>query len=135
MDDLVAFLAARLDEDEAAATAVRVARSADPAFREAAGRWTLREHPSESAMIRDGNGNVVVFDEGAPSDEEAAHIARHDPARALREVEAMREILTAYVKTEAGGYRGDGWIAFRFAVETLAEVWSGHPDYRPEWKP
>ena len=56
-------------------------------------------------------------------------------ARMRREVAAMRDILTAYVKIEADGHRDNGWIALRFAVETLAAIWSDHPDYRAERKP
>ena len=53
----------------------------------------------------------------------------------LREVGAGREILTAYIKVEAYRRRDDAWIAFRFAAETLAAVYSDHPDHRLEWEP
>jgi hypothetical protein len=115
--DPAEFLAARLDEDEAAA------------------RELLRGHPGPwrvglASDVRDSAGEVVVADECHWSP--MPHIARHDPARVLREVEAKREILTAYIKAEADGHRGNGWIALRFAVEALATAWSDHVDYRDE---
>ena len=96
---MVAFVRARLDEDEARARRVQ-------------------------AALDDGWN---YFDE-TPTE-------LIDPARALREVEAKRDILTAYVKIETDGHRDNGWIALRFAVETLAAIWSDHPDFRPEWAP
>ena len=67
MDDLVAFLAARLDEDEAAA------RAAEPFYED-------RDLVSE--MVHIG------FDAEVPQ-----HAERHDPARVLREIAAKRAIL------------------------------------------
>lgn len=55
----------------------------------------------------------------------AGHIARHDPARVLREVEAKRRILALHEElNEPHLYE---------AVQHLAAVWSDHPGYRPEW--
>ena len=103
------FLTARLDEDEAMAKAA----------------WGVEW---------DWRYVAQPFGE-RPSIAHTVHIARHDPARVLREVEAKREILTAYIKAEADGHRGNGWIALRFAVEALTAAWSDHGDYRPGWKP
>jgi len=128
VDDLTAFVRARLDEDEAAALAAGGGVHCQ--------EWDALPAGHQESCVEDGHGDGVVGPyEGSPTLAQARHIARHDPGRALREVEAKRDILTAYIKTEAGGYRGEGWIAFRFAVETLAMVWSDHPDCRPEWKP
>jgi Family of unknown function (DUF6221) len=102
MDEWTAFVSARLDEDEAAAKAAQDVRA----------EWYLAcaDDPVIVGALRE-------------------HVGRHGPARVLREVEALRAILTAYIKIEAHGDRDRGWIAFRFAVETLAEAWSDHPDY------
>lgn len=167
MDDLVAFVRARLDEDEE--TAKAAARSGNQ-FTEAGDhdpRWQrmtghnggeIRDMCSyaghEAQERRDGrpHGCVVVFDEGAPGPEQAAHIARHDPARALREVAAKRELITFAPENAAAidGEWGDGHEAAEIAaglcadhgmeaaneiLGPLAAVWSDHPDYRPEWKP
>ena len=133
---LAEFLAARLDEDEAAAKAA--AHGND-------GRWVLQGHPSESAIIWDSNGSAVVYDEGSPTEAEAAHIALHDPNRELREVEAGRTILAAYgavlrdcesVGDPARRPRLYGeHDGLHMAVTHLAAVYSDHPDYRQEWKP
>lgn len=109
MSDLVAFLRARLDEDEAAAKDVRYV-------------WP------------------TAFD------------VTLNPARVLREAEAKRAILDehspAYPVTfpEPSGQPACGvchtggwdWDPERWpcpTVRALAAVYSGHPDYRAEWKP
>lgn len=81
MDDLIAFLRARLDETEAAAKA---------AGDDEAGRtWTGSDNGyPDGGTVTDGRGRTVVCDEGAPDTAQALHIGRHDPARVLREVEA-----------------------------------------------
>lgn len=113
-DDLVAFLRARLDEDEAAAKL---------AAREG-GTWT-QDDPQRYPGSISSLGGQVVYAEGAPDENQAPHIARHDPARVLREVEAKRAILDEYLA--APGWPQD--------VVLLAAVYSDHPDYRDEWKP
>src|SRR6266576_4463664 len=85
MSDLVAFLRARVDEDEAAARL---------AAREG-GTWT-QDDPVRFPGAISSLGGQVVYDEGAPDENQAPHIARHDPARVLREVEAKRAILAEY---------------------------------------
>jgi hypothetical protein len=130
-------LAARLDEDEATAKA---AAQSGSQFAEPGGhdpRWQRMEghnggeirdmcsHPGyELHERRAGHprGCIVVFDEGAPGPEQAAHIARHDPARALRFVDAVRAIIR-----ESNG-EGHGWAehepayyaGLNFAVIALA---------------
>jgi hypothetical protein len=69
-DDLISFVRARLDEDEAAA-------------RDAAPFYADRDLVAE--MVEEG------FDAEVPE-----HAQRHDPARALREVAAKRAILVMY---------------------------------------
>lgn len=83
IDALAEFNRARLDEDEAAAKAA------------GSGTWLLRSHPSESVVIHELGGGSVVYDEGSPSEGEAAHITRQDPARILRDVQAKRDLITA----------------------------------------
>lgn len=140
MDDLTAFVTARLDEDEAAAIA-----AGDGAAESA--RWRTREHPSDSGIVRDGQGAVVIYDEGVPSDEDAAHIARHDPDRALRDVAAKRAIVARHKPLSGVGGMYCAWCSddtdtaslnWRWPcpdIRDLAAVYSGHPDYRQEWAP
>jgi hypothetical protein len=70
----------------------------------------------------------------------AAHVAMHDPARVLREVEAKRAIMEQHPEGE------DGWCGDQMALtgckwerwpcptlRHLAAAYSDHPDYREEW--
>ncbi|MFV2094840.1 DUF6221 family protein [Micromonospora sp. LOL_014] len=84
MSDLIAWLREQLDEDE------RVAREASTASAE----W--REGSSWLADLRDPlPSQRRALRPGAKllSDADARHIARHDPARVLAEVEARRAII------------------------------------------
>lgn len=166
VDDLVAFLRDRLDEDEAGVRALTVPHDwhtgpgDDPDWtdEELVCMWPPEFHtPYE--QDKHWRGLTV---EGPAT---AAHIARHDPARVLREVEAKRRILDdllaaqhfvcddhwftccAATQEHDGGTcpRGDHQhsqactcgLADRTAqhVRTLAAVYADHPDYRPEWAP
>jgi hypothetical protein len=83
MDDLIAFLNARLDEDEAAA-------------KQAAGGIHGRRE-NYKAIVADAadpdNWAIVDLSPLAEDEYLGTHIARHDPARVLREVAAKRAIL------------------------------------------
>jgi hypothetical protein len=128
VDDLVQFLRARLDEDAARA--------------EAAGgdSWRRQEHPSETVAVYDSKGEPVVYDEGWPSEAQAEHIVRHDPARVLRGIEADRALLNQYVEVAANDVNeleyAHGWAnALGFAVRLRGIRFADHPDYREEWRP
>jgi hypothetical protein len=138
-DDLVAFLRARLDEDEAAA------REATP------GPWTVNGPIGDDAIYADDQGVCVVgggrwggeasvFDR----DGDKRHIARHDPARVLAEVDAKRRILDLWSAAfqnprDAAQFAGPDWDrvrdAARWTVRKLAAPYADHPDYREEWRP
>lgn len=84
MDDLVEWLRAQLDEDE------RIARAAG-------GRdWMLLSVPRFSTP--GDPGEVEIGDQlvALPTPEVAQHIAAHDPARVLREIDAKRQLLDAH---------------------------------------
>jgi hypothetical protein len=107
----IAFLVARLDEDESHA------------------RATLR--PGGPAWSEVGRGERIP---------EMAHIERHSPARVLREVEAVRAIIKLREQASDPRFDDDQWnsgyaAAMRDVLGQLAAVDSDHPDYRPEWKP
>jgi Family of unknown function (DUF6221) len=120
--DLVAFLSARLDEDEGKARLA--AREGGTWKQEDPERW-----PGRIVSL----GGVVVYDELAPDDYQAEHIARHDPARVLREVEAKRAILELYEAAVEHDDTSLGVATLRTVVKTLAKVWREHPDYDPAW--
>ena len=77
-DDEIAFLRARLYEDEAAAKAATAAP------------W--RSSPG-SLYVQPEFGPITIQ---AVYSEDAAHIARNDPARVLREVAVWRKLLLEY---------------------------------------
>jgi hypothetical protein len=120
-DDLISFLRARLNEDE------RVARAAKPGPWRADGGSVYATHPTDE---------VVDYTESA------GHIARHDPARVLHEVEAKRRIIEEHRQEMLGWCEtcdvpGDakgseiGCPTVRF----LALPYADHPDYRQDWTP
>ncbi|MFC3986475.1 DUF6221 family protein [Streptosporangium jomthongense] len=152
IQDLIAFIRARLDEDE------ELASTASPA------PWSANAEHDE-VLAADG---ITVADGFALSGRQLRatvnHIVRHDPARVLADVEADRKLLARYA--EAVKEQEEALAAFRVArdewessSEEYADAykdWSAallregafltvikdrvarfpdHPDYRPEWKP
>ena len=136
MDGLVEWLRAQLDEDE------RIARAATP------GPWV-----DQGGYVTDVGPRVQVTDygtqDGEPEEDspqgraDSAHIAEHDPARALREIDADRKLLAQFVEVgarevdldDAVEY-ADGWVnALGLAVRLRASVFSDRPGYREEWRP
>jgi hypothetical protein len=148
---LVEFLLARLDEDEAAARAstpgpwrynpqkewhtdldaLRAARAGLP---QAGGEEFVGAGPITATVGVAATGPA----DHPQSIADAAHIARHDPARVLAEVAAKRLILE-YAPPKAHGTFDDGWrrgqMAFHaHTLRLLALPYAGHPDWREEWK-
>lgn len=85
MVDLVEWLLAQLDEDG------RIARAATP------GPWTqsgIGEYGWGVSFSRPGAGVEAEDSEQGRAD--AEHIAAHDPARVLREIEAKRGVVARY---------------------------------------
>ncbi|WP_143591216.1 DUF6221 family protein [Thermoactinospora rubra] len=147
MDDLTAFVRARLDEDERAAR-----RAAE----------VCGCHPPASSWIFDDeatDGRILVVDDPHPDVKRklgrrwngtynglftAEHIARHDPARVLREVEARRRLvgLTEYMggwNTEHDTQVTEHEIhsmrqAAHEMLRNLAAPYADHPDYQEEWR-
>ncbi|MEV5619411.1 DUF6221 family protein [Streptomyces bacillaris] len=83
-DALVAFLKARLDEDEQAA------RATDDTLGQRNLRWSTRPEGEAFSKVV-ANGHYDVARKLTPAD--GAHIAHHDPARTLRDVESKRLLL------------------------------------------
>jgi len=139
MDELVEWLRAQLEIDE------EIARAA--AHYEA-GNWTTKGgHPvsvaDELVEQADTFERVVVFDEGSPSEEQAHHIAEHDPARVLREIDAKRQVLAEY--EQAARYATTTWgqsNADQSRARTLGKVmrllalpYADRPGYKESWRP
>lgn len=156
--NIIEFLRARLDEDEAAAS--RVGPVAYYRYEDPPGKRT--------ATTR--RGTFEFKDAGSMSHAESdlwEHAIRHTPQRVLREVEAKRAILDLHANwpvlvegpTQIETANSDSINEFamhasrRFAwttereytrkfgtqpptapmVKALAAVYSDHPDYDPEW--
>lgn len=120
-DDLITWLRAQLDADE------RVARAATP------GPWVwlagrvFQEHGDDRIVVPTVNDLAVV------EPEDLAHIARHDPARVLAEVQAKRRLVSEaehYLNYEDHGLPLAEWI-----LTFLALPYADVPGYRDEWRP
>lgn len=132
-DELVAFLKARLKEDEG------YARNAFADHNDAGPNWY--EQWSGALNIGEDEDLVMTNDSQV-----SRFMARHDPARVLREVEAGRRILLDYedaMRTlAAAGTSGTPFDIMTGATNTLkrmirlrAQSYADHPEYRPEWAP
>ena len=133
MDDLTAFITARLDEDEAAA------KACNGPF-----PWKAADDEDDSWIVKDAAGEALIYDEGTPSLDEAKHIARHDPARVIREVTAKRAVLAWYAdsvdasklfkeKLGTGTHMAAAAESYLNVMRGYAAVWPDHPDYKQEW--
>lgn len=139
--DLVAFLRERLDADG------QIARAAAGT---GTGRWTQNSDDlyGHTGRVEDEHGEAVVYDEGAPTEDEAKHIARWDPARVLADIEAKRNLLRAAVsarndhrhwnarppadpeaRTKVLAQMDARWSAWHYVLTQLAAEYSGHPGY------
>lgn len=116
MDDLVQFLRDRLDEDAREAEAAGVS-------------WYGYEPERQIAFVPIADSH---------------HIARHSPARVLREVEAKRGLLKRYEEPETSATLSGSFNKLSAGVERyvlievfrhLALPYADHPDYREHWRP
>lgn len=133
MDPMMAFLRARLAEEQSSAEA------ASP------GPWRVSAEGDEVLAV-DG---ITVADGFALSGRQlratTAHIARHDPARVLAEVEATRQTIVMY-EAATDVVRNPPNLEARQAARVeqfvLTEVlrlralaYTDHPDYDEAWRP
>ncbi len=130
---IIAFLSARLDEEEGATL------GAWPA----GGAWIAAKIGGEWEVVRDSpvarRLSVLREDDGGFDEDEARWLASHGPARVLREVKAKRGVLLIHSR---GGTTGDGltlctqceWEGWPCdTVRSIAAVYADHPDYKSEW--
>jgi hypothetical protein len=131
--EFVAWLREQIDEDERVALA-----AAWSSRRVGDNRPTWQRSGINS--VEDAGGGLVVHGDGTPpSDSQADHIARHDPARVLAEVAAKRAILDLHEPYESERVGGqscwacnrDGWPCE--TVRLLAQPFAGRPGWREEW--
>ncbi|MCW2092498.1 UNVERIFIED_ORG: hypothetical protein M2328_005778 [Rhodococcus erythropolis] len=160
MSEIVKFLEARLAEDEAIALKAG-GSEAEWLYRAEYDNETGNEvvwansrseewlGPAQKEPYVSYGRYVTMDHEGclpAVDEDDGTHIARHDPARILREVAAKRVIIEA--ADEATGYDmqvdGEFRVGSRNMVEepyvgdvilrALAAAYSDHPDYSPDLK-
>ncbi|MFE8961733.1 DUF6221 family protein [Streptomyces iakyrus] len=136
MNELVHFLRARLDEDEA------LAREAPP------GPWHIGNavDPTQPCHVHTFPGARLVGD--GLNWLVAEHIARQHPARILAEVEVKRGLLDEHHNVNDGdcavcvdgqwGYPTHGGSSPQHypcrTLRLLALPYADHPDYRAEWR-
>ncbi|MBX9392248.1 hypothetical protein K4749_01205 [Streptomyces sp. TRM72054] len=143
MDDLVVWLGEQLDEDE------RIARAAS--WTDEANAWHAEPSPfgardrGQRWYVEDAmdDGVVTHVDPQASDDEGVArHIAEHDPARVLREIDAKRQLVERYESAMENrrAHPDDlasagALLALHGAVKLLALPYSDRSGYREEWRP
>ena len=165
MDDLIAFLRARLDEDQE--TAAAASWSHGNPGKDFSAHWAVAsspyggEHGRPRWYVTDAYDDCVigkVDPEGNDDEGVARHVARFDPERMLAEVDAKRKIIDNYVMTlklrdeaaarlkDAGDHPGasdlDTWTRAKYEAVVLEEPiallalpYADHTDYRDEWRP
>ena len=150
MNDLAQFLRARLDEDERIAR--RACEAAQASWRLGEGyddetvlwwppepRVAQKERELGLPVVSDVWRGQTIYGDGQGI---APHIARHDPARVLAEVDGKRRIV-AYAEQRAAIKQGEDdsdWeniqeMALDAVLRSLALAYATHPDYRDTWRP
>ncbi|MFJ3037743.1 DUF6221 family protein [Streptomyces tendae] len=173
MDDLVVWLRAQLDEDERTARAAMNAVSRAPL--PGAGQWRYAESGADEGgrywsittvapndmvptveVVGSGMSGGGVHEEAL-----ARHIAEHDPARVLREIDAKRAMVDAYAEADAMSRATSenygAWVnseplphpeeaegtaevkdrlkGLHYALRLLALPYADRPGYRDDWRP
>lgn len=155
MDDLIAFLRARIDEDEQAAWHV-LAYSRESYDHDPPERWkAVRTGPEKTILrvqtFRGENLRTYPIVDLDPLTGQflGRYLERFDPDRALREAATKRRILDEHAIVDTNAI-GEDMRVVRIkvcqvcgnrrgvpcdTVRLLALSYSGHSDYREEWKP
>lgn len=138
IEEIVAFLTARIGEDEQVAQAA-IEEVGEPEWigsDESGHAWRYQH----SGVWGDDDGPCSEAPEVATTGLKLVqrHIARHDPARVLREVKAKRRILARHAECGTGsGYCDDGGHDLGGLgcgdLRDLAAPFSGEPGYDERW--
>lgn len=151
-DDLVAFIRKQLDTD--AAEAERLGGAAWTCAVEEPRRWVsgkpgdqargeVRRDPRETEPEAAGpvyrTPRAVIAVCGISETDSAAarvtHIARHDPARVLREVAAKRRRIEALAEAAERGLYITATYTAEDALRDEAAVYADRPGYKEDWAP
>lgn len=155
MDDLVAWLGAQLDADQQLAEDAIALPGAD-------GQWSYVETRGGEHKVVDSLGYTVTghYDADAQPYFCEPHIAAHDPARVLREIDAKRQVVAAHTKAveaveeltalrERLRFRGRDLLMTELeqgsavhkrdtlhgVLRLLAEPYADRPGYQDSWRP
>jgi hypothetical protein len=133
VNDPLSRLRAGLDRDEqlARAAASRAAEWKEMDDAVVGGPF----YPAEPEhLITESGTHTIVYPEGWPSTAEAQHIAEFDPARTLRQVEAIRKVIARYEFVTSHGPAVDhtramdmtvgATAALRDVIEMLASIYT-----------
>jgi hypothetical protein len=133
IDEMITFVRLQLDEDEQKALAIDAKEWAEDSS------WFKDMLDPLPSQRRERPGWLPMI-----TVEDVRHIARHDPARVLREVEARRRLIDQYEAMRAGVEAAAGTIlagaakvrlgAYEMAVKIMALPYSDHPGFREEWR-
>ncbi|MEV6803151.1 DUF6221 family protein [Streptomyces sp. NPDC051132] len=144
MDEVVRWLGEQLDADE------RIARAA--CWDDQSDVWTARPPQGRYAQYERytvvdylDDGVVVVTPENADADGVGQHVAEWDPRRALREIDAKRQLLDLHAPGEMEHVDGDVCMTCDLrepepfypckTLRLLALPYADRPGYREEWRP
>jgi hypothetical protein len=134
--DLVAFLRARLDEDEQVARAAAEPEGACWVGSSESGHpWRFSEGRGVYAEIENVGESRWPQIVGADADAVQDHVAVHDPARVLAEVAAKRALLDAMIGPALSVARAGTCDAGLATARFLALPYADHPDYQEAWRP
>jgi hypothetical protein len=135
LDELVGFLEERLDDDEYRATAAR------------SESWTVERDASTIPGNVAAESRIVIGADGESGiarvngRDRALHIALHDRARVLHEIDAKRRILERVTRIERDAQPRTvdpplgANVTMVSVLEMLALPYADHADYRAEWRP
>ncbi|MEU5596852.1 DUF6221 family protein [Streptomyces sp. NPDC020298] len=144
MDELVRWLGEQLDEDERIARAAggrsEQEWAADLSGKDPAGMssWPVVVRYVTDGRLRGAVANLPVMQER--SEDRMVHIAAHDPARVLREIDARRAIVDDLAEEIRWGARKGldyqaGVAACERTLKRLALPYADRPGFREEWRP
>jgi hypothetical protein len=132
-DDIIAFIRARLDEDESVARATTGggmpwrAQARSELHTAPAGEVGRNNDPDWSAhwvqIAVQGGGPTHGDRRGFGSRPDFRHIARHDPARVLRQADALRDVLTELEQLAERAPHPDTRMWAAGAIGRMALIW------------
>lgn len=150
-DSIVEFIKAQLVIDDRLARAAGSTRSGIIASWHVDCRCPDKDagmHADNCYECRVEGDNITIYDEGGHDEDQARHIARHDPAAILAEIETKRYLLEWCAEVTAhfdwstlnlpGSLLNDpnarATHTAVVALQAMAAPYVGRPGFKPEWR-